>query len=246
MNDPSHGYESFYDGMWEKAGEFANYNPSSIFRRSWVVEWSRKLTWSRHLDIGCGTGTVIRDLDTAHGGAFRHTGVDLSAKVCERNALEQPRHTFQPHDIQAAPLPADYDLVTCIEVLEHLPDPERALSHLADSCLPGGHILLTTPTGPIHTTERGFGHLRHFTLAELRAMFAASGFETIHASRWGWPFHDVSRALANIHPRAALSTFATERLSVGARAIYGFWGLLNRLNIPGHGQQLLSVARKVS
>ncbi|MGE4159700.1 MAG: class I SAM-dependent methyltransferase [Planctomycetota bacterium] len=244
MNELSSG--EFYDNYWLTSPDFSAQNPSSIFRREWVVSWSRKLPWKTHLDVGCGNGLLISCIHQACNGAGHHTGIDVSPKVIERNQKALPQHRFMVKDISHDALDGSFDLVTCLEVLEHLPveSAEQAVSTLAASCSEGGHLLITVPTGKIHATERAFGHIRHFNLEDLKGLFLRHGVHAVSAHQWGWPFHDLSRELANIHPQGSLRTFASDKPSPLSSSIFSLWTRLNRFNSHRKGQQLLFVGRK--
>lgn len=236
----------FYDKYWSNSPDFSAQNPSSIFRRQWVVSWSRKLPWKTHLDVGCGNGRLMECIHQANQGSGQHSGIDVSPHVIQKNQGTLPHHRFLVMDISRDVLDGTYDLVTCLEVLEHLPEEgsERAAAALSAACSPGGHLLVTVPTGRIHETERAFGHIRHFNLEDIGELFRRHGIETISIQRWGWPFHDLSRELANIHPRASLKAFASDRPSLVSSLIFALWTRLNRFNSFHKGQQLLYVGRK--
>jgi 2-polyprenyl-3-methyl-5-hydroxy-6-metoxy-1,4-benzoquinol methylase len=92
----------------------------------------------RVLEAGCGSAAHVRVPAGAHV-----VGVDLSARQLERHP---GLHERIQADLQEVALPARaFDLVVCWEVLEHLPEPERALARLADAVAEGGALVLAVP-----------------------------------------------------------------------------------------------------
>jgi 2-polyprenyl-6-hydroxyphenyl methylase / 3-demethylubiquinone-9 3-methyltransferase len=99
------------------------------------------------LDVGCGGGILSEAM--ARAGA-RVLGIDLSracVEVAELHALEA-RLAVEYRAVAAADLalerPGAYDLVTCMELLEHVPDPPAMLASLAALVRPGGDVVVST------------------------------------------------------------------------------------------------------
>lgn len=99
----------------------------------------------RVLDVGCGSGYLAKLLKARLPGLLVH-GIDISRVALER-ARAHADQVWQV-DIDKADLPlpaADYDAVTCVEVLEHLYDPDHALREIARVLLPHGRAVVTVP-----------------------------------------------------------------------------------------------------
>jgi 2-polyprenyl-6-hydroxyphenyl methylase/3-demethylubiquinone-9 3-methyltransferase len=97
--------------------------------------------------VGCGGGILAESLSKA-GGIV--TGIDLSnkaLKVAELHQLES-NTSVQYRSISAEDLakqePENYDVVTCMEMLEHVPDPSSVVQACATLCKPGGSIFFST------------------------------------------------------------------------------------------------------
>jgi 2-polyprenyl-6-hydroxyphenyl methylase/3-demethylubiquinone-9 3-methyltransferase len=101
----------------------------------------------RALDVGCGGGILSESM--ARAGA-QVLGIDLAAEVlavAELHALEAGVHV-EYAAIAAEELarqrPAAFDLVTCMELLEHVPDPAASVAALAAAVKPGGDVIVST------------------------------------------------------------------------------------------------------
>jgi ubiquinone/menaquinone biosynthesis C-methylase UbiE len=130
----------------------------------------------RTLDVGIGDGRLAREIETR-----RLTGVDVSQVALDRARTRLPDAELvlvQPDE----ELPfADnvFDLVTCIETIEHVRDVQLLLSEIRRVLVPGGALALTTPaTAPLARPEHPFSpHLHRFTSRSLRRALEELGFE---------------------------------------------------------------------
>jgi 2-polyprenyl-3-methyl-5-hydroxy-6-metoxy-1,4-benzoquinol methylase len=95
------------------------------------------------LEAGCGDGFL---LETLEGAGASLTGVELSETRIERARVRAPHASLIQADIREMPVPSQaYDATICTEVLEHVPDPQRAVSELKRVTKPGGIVLVTVP-----------------------------------------------------------------------------------------------------
>lgn len=102
----------------------------------------------RVLDIGCGNGQFLAELDSIAGLSARNWdlhGVDYSPAVLAE--ASQTPYTFQQCNLEEGiPYPDDsFDVVSAGEVIEHIYDPDRLLRETRRVLRPGGHVVLTTP-----------------------------------------------------------------------------------------------------
>ncbi|WP_168221243.1 bifunctional 2-polyprenyl-6-hydroxyphenol methylase/3-demethylubiquinol 3-O-methyltransferase UbiG [Actinomadura sp. WMMA1423] len=133
----------------------------------------------RVLDLGCGGGFLVNELAKRGIAA---TGVDGSRHVIERARESVGGGSFLHADIGAPCVAAraSFDVITMIDVIEHLPDPVAALRQAASLAAPGGVIVLLTPRyGDRLLAEQGAAyvhfnsdHMYYFTEETLRAVIA--------------------------------------------------------------------------
>ncbi len=132
---------------WDLEGEFRPLHQINPLRLEWI-DGLAPLKGRRVVDIGCGGG-VLSDAMARRGAEV--LGVDLSAKalrVAQLHALEAGTAAVEYREVAAEALaeelPAAFDTVTCMELLEHVPDPSAIVSACATLVKPGGWVFFST------------------------------------------------------------------------------------------------------
>lgn len=119
------------------------------------------------LDWACGVGYGSQVLAAA--GARRVLGADLAEDALAYAAAHYraPNLDYQRADaLVAAPQPGAFDLAVSFETIEHLPDPRRFITHLADSLRPGGRLILSAPNALQHSRHPSHPIHNEFHLSE--------------------------------------------------------------------------------
>ncbi|MBM4281441.1 MAG: class I SAM-dependent methyltransferase [Deltaproteobacteria bacterium] len=235
-----------YDALWPRLSDFIRYNPGARHRRRHIIAFLDRLRFATLLDVGCGDASLLRLVDARFSGR-KLAGVDLSSVVVEQNRAALSHMEFAVADVSSDALPSGFDVVLCTEVLEHLPEPARALASIAAAVVRGGHVVITTPTGKVHATERYFGHTRHPTRNELALLAEGAGLDVLELSAWGFPAYALTKWATNLRPEAALRRFGGGR-AYGAveRGISDALWLANFANLPSSpfGVQLFALLRR--
>jgi len=131
---------------WDPDGEFRPLHDLNPARLDYI-EARAGLAGRRALDVGCGGGLLAEGM--ARRGA-RVTGIDLAPatlEVARLHALEAGIHVEYREvavEALAAAEPGAFDLVTCLEMLEHVPDPAGVLQAIARLVRPGGDVVCST------------------------------------------------------------------------------------------------------
>jgi 2-polyprenyl-6-hydroxyphenyl methylase/3-demethylubiquinone-9 3-methyltransferase len=131
---------------WDPAGEFRPLHEINPLRLAWIDAKAR-LAGKRVLDVGCGGGVLAEAM--ARAGA-QVTGIDLAEKplrVAQLHRLESGLavdYELVSPEALAAREPGRYDVVTCMEVLEHVPDPASTVGACARLARPGGDVFFAT------------------------------------------------------------------------------------------------------
>lgn len=132
---------------WDPESEFRPLHQINPLRLDWIqtlVPLANKVV----LDVGCGGGILSDSM--ARKDALV-TGIDLSTKalrVAQLHALEASTPNVSYREISAEALaleqPAGFDVVTCMEMLEHVPDPASVVKACAELVKPGGWVFFST------------------------------------------------------------------------------------------------------
>ena len=131
---------------WDPASEFRPLHEINPLRLGWI-DGKAALAGKKVLDIGCGGGILAESM--AACGALV-TGVDLSEKALgvARLHLYESGQTVDYRLISAEDIsreaPGSFDVVTCMEMLEHVPDPASTIRACAALVKPGGYVFFST------------------------------------------------------------------------------------------------------
>jgi len=131
---------------WDPTGTMRPLHEMNPLRLDWI-DRIESLAGKRVLDVGCGGG-ILSEAMAARGAQV--TGIDLSDKplqIAELHALESgARVNYQKISAEelAAKAPASFDVVTCMEMLEHVPDPAQTVRACTTLARRGGAVFFST------------------------------------------------------------------------------------------------------
>jgi 2-polyprenyl-6-hydroxyphenyl methylase/3-demethylubiquinone-9 3-methyltransferase len=132
---------------WDPDSEFRPLHEINPLRLQWI-DGLAGLAGKRVVDIGCGGG-ILADAMARKGADV--LGVDLASKalkVAELHALEAGTANIEYREVAAEALaagqPGSFDVVTCMEMLEHVPEPASVVRACADLVKPGGWVFFST------------------------------------------------------------------------------------------------------
>jgi len=131
---------------WDPTSEFRPLHEINPLRLEWINARAA-LSGKSVVDVGCGGGILAESM--ARKGA-RVTGIDLSEKalkVADLHGMEsgvQVRYEKIAAEDLAAREPGQFDVVTCMEMLEHVPDPASIVRACTAMVKPGGHVFFST------------------------------------------------------------------------------------------------------
>lgn len=132
---------------WDPQGPMRALHHINPPRIAYIEKCAGGLKGKRALDVGCGGGLLTEAL-AARGAEA--TGIDLAdeaLEVAKLHGLESgiaARYRAISAEALAAEQPGQYDLVCCLEMLEHVPDPSSVLRAIATLVKPGGTVVLST------------------------------------------------------------------------------------------------------
>ena len=132
---------------WDPESEFRPLHEINPLRLDWIDQ-TCALQGKRVLDVGCGGGILAESMARR---ALHVTGIDLAAKplgVARLHALEAGVVNLDYREVAtealAAQRPHEFDVVTCMEMLEHVPDPAAVVRACSTLVRPGGWVFFST------------------------------------------------------------------------------------------------------
>lgn len=131
---------------WDPDGDFRPLHEINPLRLDWIRQ-QVDLDNTRALDIGCGGGILAESL--AVSGA-EVTGIDMAegplavARLHQIESGTEVTYRQATAEELAAEQPGQYDVVACLEMLEHVPDPSAVIASIAELVRPGGHVFFST------------------------------------------------------------------------------------------------------
>ena len=140
---------------WDLEGEFRPLHQINPLRLDWIAS-KAALPGASVVDVGCGGGILAESM--AQRGA-KVLGIDLSTKplkVAQLHAMESGVANLDYREVAVETLaseqPGRCDVVTCMEMLEHVPDPSSVVRACAQLVRPGGWVFFST----IHRSAKAF------------------------------------------------------------------------------------------
>lgn len=132
---------------WDPNSEFKPLHEINPLRLAWIVDHCGGLANKAAVDVGCGGG-ILSESMAAQGAAV--TGVDMAEKALKVARLHlldsglSVDYKLLPVEQLAALHPASFDVVTCMEMLEHVPNPASVVQACAQLAKPGGWLFFST------------------------------------------------------------------------------------------------------
>ena len=141
-------FNSIAASWWDLEGEFKPLHKLNPVRVSYIQELMQGVANKKLLDVGCGGGILAESLAKLNADVL---GIDLaedSLNVAKLHALESDIKNVRYRQITiedlATETPEAFDVVTCMEMLEHVPDPESIVASVAKACKPNGNVFFST------------------------------------------------------------------------------------------------------
>lgn len=135
-------FSSLAHRWWDPAGEFRPLHEINPLRLEWIARHA-SLEGARVLDVGCGGGILAEAMARR---SAQVTGIDLSEKALRVAELHLHESGLSVRYEKAAveDVSGEFDVVTCMELLEHVPQPASMVSACARLVRPGGRVFFST------------------------------------------------------------------------------------------------------
>jgi 2-polyprenyl-6-hydroxyphenyl methylase/3-demethylubiquinone-9 3-methyltransferase len=208
-------FDSLAQHWWDEHGEFQPLHIMNPVRLGYIDQRTQ-LNGKQVLDVGCGGGLLCEAM-TVRGA--RVTGIDLgeaTIAVATLHALDSGlnirylRQTVEEHALGNA---GSYDIVTCLEMLEHVPDPAAIVTSIASLLKPGGHAVFSTLNrNPKSYAMAILGAEYLLKLLPKGTHTYAQFIRPAELSRWvrnaGLELHDITGL--QFHPLTRICTLGTD------------------------------------
>ncbi len=131
---------------WDPNSEFRPLHQINPLRLNWINERSA-LSGKRVVDVGCGGGILTESMANLNADVMGIDLADAALSVARLHALEsgaKVEYRSVAAEAFADEQPATFDVVTCLEMLEHVPDPASTVAACAKLVKPGGRLYFST------------------------------------------------------------------------------------------------------
>ncbi|WJV55106.1 bifunctional 2-polyprenyl-6-hydroxyphenol methylase/3-demethylubiquinol 3-O-methyltransferase UbiG [Pectobacteriaceae bacterium CE90] len=140
-------FEAVASRWWDLEGEFKPLHRINPLRLNYIAQHAEGIFGKKVLDVGCGGGILAESM-ALEGASV--TGLDMGSEplqVARLHALESGiivNYVQETVETHAEAYAGEYDIVTCMELLEHVPDPQSVVKACARLVKPGGHVFFST------------------------------------------------------------------------------------------------------
>ena len=242
-----------WDFHWSKSDEITSANPGQRYRHRIIANMVRELKPQSLIDIGCGQGDFLQRLHhdfpniELAGIELSQTGVTITknkvpiADIIQFNLLSDSE--VFGHVVKS-------DVGTCIEVIEHLDNPQKFLLNAKKFINQDGYLIVSVPSGPRTAYDKHIGHRRHFTQASLGELLTDSGYTVVGIRRYGWPFFNLYRFIVLLRGKKLIEEVASKSIndSKAALIISKVFDALCNFNISSRfvGWQLIAICKNTT
>lgn len=223
--------KQYYENAWGQWEDMKSYGPSSRHVRRLVRKMIRGLKFKSILDAGCGSGSLLEDIHREFPEVDLN-GIELADSGVRMAQQRNPTASIQQHDLKIRALDRKFDLVTCVDVLEHISDDLTAMENLYK--MTAKFLLVVVPTGPLFEQERiNVGHVHGYSPTEVNDKLKKIGFQIVKSMSWGFPFYNLYRRFVMNMPEETISGKFDIKKRIISELVY--WLLF--LNLPFGGER---------
>lgn len=139
-------FDSLASRWWDTEGDFKPLHEINPLRLDWIRQHTN-LRGCRAVDIGCGGGILTESMAAAGATV---TGIDMAdgplsvARLHQHESGAEVDYRKSTAEELATNEAGEYDVVTCLEMIEHVPDPSQVIKSCAELVKPGGHVFFST------------------------------------------------------------------------------------------------------
>jgi trans-aconitate methyltransferase len=231
--------QPLYESGWGEWEDMKEYGPASRHIRRLIFQLLSKAAFSSILDVGCGVGNLLNEIHKKYPGIILN-GTEYAQSGLEVAKKRIPDGKFQLLDLSKECLPNLYDLVTCIDVLEHIPEDTTALQNLRS--MTHKYMLVVVPLGPLFEIEKTrVGHVHGYSCREFENKLRQSHFKVIKSIQWGFPFYNIYRRILHHLPESTVNGSYGLGKRIISKLIYFFL----YINLPIWGERYFALCEPI-
>jgi trans-aconitate methyltransferase len=231
--------QQLYETAWGIWDDMKEYGPASKHVRRLIFTLLSRITFTSVLDVGCGVGNLLNEIHnkypsvTLNGTEYAQSGLEVAKKRI-------PDGKFRLLDLSKESLPNQFDLVTCIDVLEHIPEDISALINLR--AMTRKYLLVVVPLGPLFEAERTrVGHVHGYGRREFEEKLHQSQFKVIKSIQWGFPFYNLYRRILHHLPESTVNG----SYGLGKRVVSTLIYFFLYINLPIWGERYFALCEPI-
>jgi len=176
-----------YDDIWKKKwGDMQEFGPIHRHTRRITLNILKKIKFNTVLDAGCGIGFMLNCIKK-YFNPVSLTGIDISEEAINICKSIYPNYIFYVKDLQKESLNQKFDLIICMDVIEHIENDSEFLKNISSMC--NKYFLISTLLGRMRNFEKSIGHFRNYNKDELVRLLESQGFKIKFLRRWGFPLY---------------------------------------------------------
>jgi trans-aconitate methyltransferase len=225
----------FYNEGWTRWDDMKIYGSTARHTRRFVFPLLGYLKINSALDAGCGTGHLLQQILEKYPHA-QATGSEYSTQGIELAKARLPNAYFHTIDLSKENLGKKFELITCIDVLEHIEDDRAALKNLLT--MTSKYMILSVPLGPLFKVKADrIRDVHGYSCREVQKKLREAGFGILKEIQRGFPFYNLHRCLVNRLPEQVTMGGYGQRKKLSASLLY--W--LFFLNLSPTGGKILCI-----
>lgn len=223
--------QEYYWDKWKLWDEMKTYGAAARHTRRNVFKIIKGCDFKSVIDVSCGGGHLLAEFRSKYP-ELKLAGTEFIETAVIENSRRYPSINFLKLDITEGSLNECFDLVLCIDVLEHINDDIKALKNLRK--ITGKFLVIGVPIGNVSKSERlSLGHVHGYSIDELSMKVNKAGFQILRSIEWGFPFYNLARLVT----KNMSSSPAEGKFTVKKSVIFTFLYYLYFINFPIFGNK---------
>lgn len=214
--------ELTHDVHWDKSASVINLikdkGPVTRHLQIILLRFLEAISFKSVYEVGCGQGVRLGFLHKKFPQA-KYAGGDISDVAITLAKKNYSKVSFDKLDIEKSYIKKKYDLILCLDVLEHIVKDVNAIRNMRK--MTNKYLIVSSMQGKMRKTEGPEGHVRNYAYGELSQKLEKGGFRVLKVIQWGFPFHspfyrDLLDTVNRVHKKVSKGTYLQQNNPVDA------------------------------